>query len=97
MRLSRPRVLLRAVLLVVAGGFMLWKAWEAHAAAAAGGAPAVLLSRLALVEGLLGVLGLVAAGVALTALRPRKRTHTLRLSDLERSDQDEGSRPGGGG
>jgi hypothetical protein len=89
-------VLLRAVLLVVAGGFMLWKAWEAHAAAgAAAGTPsAVLLSRLALVEALMGILGLVAAGVALTALRLRKRTHTLRLSDLERSDQDEGARRG---
>ncbi len=86
MRLSRPRLLLRVTLLVVAAGFMLWKAWEAHlAAGAAAGTPAaVLLSRVALVEALLGVLGLVAAGVALNALRTRKRAHTLRLGDLDR-------------
>ncbi len=95
-RLSRPRVLLRAVLLIVAGAFMLWKAWGAHLAAreATGGSGALLLSRIALVEALLGVLGLVAAGVALMALRTRKRTHTLRLGDLERSASDEGARPG---
>ncbi len=93
-RLSRSRVLLRAVLLVVASAFMLWKAWAAHLAAAAGGPGAVLLSRVALVEALLGVLGLAAAAVALLALRTRKRTHTLRLSDLARSDQDEGTRRG---
>ncbi len=86
MRLSRPRVLLRAVLLLLGGGFMLWRAWEAHrAAGAADGMPsAVLLSRVALVEALLGALALVAAGVALNALRVRKRAHTLRLSDLEK-------------
>jgi hypothetical protein len=83
-RLSRARLLLRAVLLVVAGGFLLWKGWEAHlAASAAAGTPsAVLLSRVALVEALMGALGLVAAGVALNALRTRQRTRTLRLSDL---------------
>ncbi len=93
MRLSRPRVLLRAVLLIVASAFMLWKAWGAHLAAreAAGGSGAVLLSRIALVEALLGILGLIAAGVALLALRTRKRTHTLRLGDLDRSDPGEGA------
>jgi hypothetical protein len=95
-RLSRPRVLLRAVLLVVAASFMLWKAWVTHLAArAAAGTPStVLLSRVALVEALMGTLGLVAAGVALTALRNRRRTHTLRLGDLTRSDPEEGA-PGG--
>lgn len=95
-RLSRSRVLLRAALLIVAGAFMLWKAWGAHLAAgeAAGTSGALLLSRIALVEALLGILGLVAAGVALLALRTRRRTHTLRLSDLERSASDEGARPG---
>jgi hypothetical protein len=85
-RLSRPRVLLRAVLLVVASGFLLWKAWDASqsASAAAGTPSAVLLSWVALVEALLGALGLVAAGVALNALRTRKRTHTLRLDDLNK-------------
>lgn len=96
MRLSRTRVLLRGLLLVVAGAFMLWKSWGAHLAAReASGAPgAVLLSRIALVELLLGILGLAAAGVAFVALRPRKRTHMLRLSDLARSDLDEGTRRG---
>lgn len=95
-RLSRPRVLLRAALLVVAGAFMLWKAWGTHlaarAAAESSGAP--LLSRMALVEALLGILGLAAAGVALLALRTRKRTHTLRLSDLERNGHEDGTRRG---
>jgi hypothetical protein len=42
----------------------------------------------------MGILGLVAAGVALLALRKRKRTHTLQLSDLTGSDQGEGTRRG---
>ncbi len=93
-RLSRPRVLLRAALLVVAGAFMLWKAWGTHlaAGAAAGSAEALLYSRMALVEALLGVLGLAAAGVALLALRSRKRTHTLRLSDLQGNGNEDGPR-----
>ncbi len=96
MRLSRPRVLLRAVLLVVGGCFLLWKAWGAHLAARAGGASpeALLLSRVALVEALMGVLGLVAAGLALLSLRQRKRTHTLQLGDLAKRSEDEGPRVG---
>ncbi len=96
MRLSRPRVLLRAVLLVVAGAFLLWKAWGTHLAAraAAGSSGAQLLSRMALVEALLGILGLAAAGVALLALRTRRRTHTLRLSDLAHGDREDGPRRG---
>jgi hypothetical protein len=94
-RLSRPRLLLRALLLVVAGGFVLWKAWGAQQAArsAAGTSDAVLLSRLALVEGLLGLLGLAAAGLALLALRRRARTHTLRLGDLRRGEGTEQDGP----
>jgi len=42
----------------------------------------VLLARTALVEGLIGVLGLVAAAVAFSALRTRRRRHTLHLGDL---------------
>jgi len=69
---------------------MLWKAWGAHLAArAAAGSSAVLLSRVALVEALLGALGLVAAGVALNALRTRRRTHTLQLSDVAKPDSPE--------
>lgn len=83
MRLSRPRVLLRAVLLAMGSAFMLWRAWEARSAAAATeGGEAALLSRVALVEALVGALALVAAGLALLALRRRPRTHTLQLGDL---------------
>jgi hypothetical protein len=84
-RLSRPRILLRAALLAGCGGFLIWKGWAARAAAhAAAGAPeAVLLLRVALVELSLGILGLVTVAVALLALRTRKRTHTLRLGDLK--------------
>ncbi len=84
MRLSRPRVLIRAALLWVGGAFMLVKAVAAHRAARlAEPAGAVLLGRIALVELLVGLLALVAAGVALLALRRRGRRHTLRLKDLE--------------
>ena len=90
MRLSRPRVLLRAVLLAVGGAFMLWRAWEARAAgAAAEGGEAALLSRVALVEALVGALALVAAGVALLALRggpapTRSTSATCRLLPASR-------------
>jgi hypothetical protein len=84
MRLSRPRVLLRAALLVVGSGFMLVKAWDAWGAAADGGAQQLLLKRIAVVEALVGLLALAAAVVALlAALRPRRRSHTLRLGDLQ--------------
>lgn len=62
---------------------MLFRAWQARAAAAEGGPAAALLRNVALVEALVGVLALVAAGVALLALRPRGRRHTLKLKDLE--------------
>jgi hypothetical protein len=77
-------VILRTALLLVGSAFLLWKAWEARAAARAGAgtAGAVLLWRVALVEALMGALGLTAAAVAVLALRKRTRTHTLRLSDL---------------
>ncbi|HET6413752.1 MAG TPA: hypothetical protein VFG53_16965 [Anaeromyxobacter sp.] len=96
MRLSRPRVLLRALLLVAGGAFLLWKAWGSHAAArASGGGPdAVLLARTALVEGLMGVLGLVAAAVAFLALRPRRRRHTLHLGDLAQGSPERDIRRG---
>lgn len=83
-RLSRPRVLLRAALLLVGGAFMLVKAWQAWAGARVPGGDPVLLGRIALVEALVGVLALVAAGVALLSLRRRRRTHTLHLDDLDR-------------
>ncbi len=85
MRLSRPRVLIRAGLLLVGGAFMLVKAWEARRGAGlAEPADAVLLQRIALVEALMGVLALAAAGMALLALRRRKRARTLHLDDVDR-------------
>jgi hypothetical protein len=59
---------------------MLWKAWDAHRAAAGESAgDALLLRRIALVEGLVGALALAAAVVALLALRKRPRRRTLDL------------------
>jgi len=75
MRLSRPRLLLRATLLVAGGALMLWRAAATWPGLHGEALPAVL----ALVQGLMGVLALVAAGVAVRALRPRPRQHTLRL------------------
>ncbi len=62
---------------------MLVKALDAHRAAADAGAGAVLLERVALVEALVGILALAASAMALLALRRRKRTHSLRLRDLD--------------
>ncbi|BDG06008.1 hypothetical protein [Anaeromyxobacter oryzae] len=83
MRLSRPRVLVRAALLLVGGVFMLVKALEARRAAADAGSGALLLQRVALVEALVGILALGASAMAVLALRGRKRTHSLRLRDLD--------------
>jgi hypothetical protein len=80
--LSRPRVILRAALLGAGAGFMFWRALEARRAAAtleSGGGDALLFSRLALVFGLVGLLALLAAGMALAALRRRRRPPSLRL------------------
>ncbi|HYG69286.1 MAG TPA: hypothetical protein VD838_16560, partial [Anaeromyxobacteraceae bacterium] len=86
MRLSRSRVFLRAVLLVVGGAFMLWKAVDAfRSASGSAGDEGVLLEWIAAVEALVGVLALVAAGVALRSLRPRQRKHTLVLRDVART------------
>jgi membrane protein implicated in regulation of membrane protease activity len=84
---SRPRVALRAALLTLGGGFMLWRAFDARRAAQAlEGADAALASRMALVWALVGALALVTAAAAALALRPRRRHRSLRLDDL----------PGGG-
>jgi hypothetical protein len=73
-------VVLRAALLAAGAGFMFWRALEARRAAAAlEGGDAVLFSRLALVFGLMGLLAVLAAGMALTALRGRKRAPSLHL------------------
>jgi hypothetical protein len=82
-RLSRPRVLLRLVLLLVGAGFMAWKAWDTELASrAAGLAPgaALLLHRIALVELLLAVLALGTAAAAGLALRGRPARRPLGLA-----------------
>lgn len=83
MRLSRPRVLLRAALLVTGAGFMFWKAWQSRAASRAlEGAEAALAGRIAVVFALVGLLALLTGAVALASLRRRPRVQTLQLEGL---------------
>lgn len=84
MRLSPARVALRAVLLTVGGGYMLYRAWDFHGGARALGEHGALLEAMAWVAGLVGALALAAAWLAVRSLRrrPRGRTHSLRLDDL---------------
>jgi hypothetical protein len=106
-RLSRSRVLLRLVLLLVGAGFMAWKAWETEGASrAAGLAPgsALLLHRIALVELLLAVLALgtaVAAGLALRKRPPRRRLGLVSTeppaADVDASGADRPAGPTGPG
>ena len=80
MRLSRPRVLLRAALLAVGAGYMWWRsALSWRASRELPGGQGVLQGRISLVFALVGLLALLTAGAALAALRPRKRQPTLRL------------------
>jgi len=82
-RLSRPRVLLRAALLLVGAAFMLWKGWQSFAASRAlDGPEAVLAGRIAVVFALIGLLALLTGAIALSSLRRRPRLHTLRLGGL---------------
>jgi hypothetical protein len=79
-RISRGRLLLRAVLLLVGGGFMLWRAWEARLASRAlAGTARLLPERIALVEALVGLLALLTGVAALLQLRRRERRHSLHL------------------
>jgi hypothetical protein len=83
-RLSRPRVLLRLVLLLVGAGFVGWRAWETELASRAAGLPAgdaLLLHRVAAIELLLALLALGAAGAAGLALRRRVHRRRLGLAD----------------
>ncbi len=78
--MSRGRVLLRAALLLGGGGFMLWRAAEARRVSRLlSAADAVLQDRVALVEGLVGLLAALTGLAALLALRPRPRRHTLHI------------------
>jgi hypothetical protein len=82
-RLTRASVLARAAILVVGGGTMLERAWEARRAIGRPGADVALLGRLAVVECLLGVVALVAAAaillLALRGARPRRSGPTFRV------------------
>jgi hypothetical protein len=86
-RLSRPRVLLRVVLLLVGGGYMLVRAAELYRSGRAAGDPAAatLSGRLALVWGLMGLLALLTAASAAWSLRRRRPRKTLRLDDVPRT------------
>ncbi len=84
MRLSKPRLVLRAALLLFLAGFMAWRARETGASAGEAGltaGAATLLSRIALLEWILAGLALLTAGAALLALRQRPRTHSLQLGE----------------
>jgi hypothetical protein len=83
-RLSRPRVLLRLVLLLIGAGFIGWRAWGTEQASRAVGLPpgdALLLRRIAAIELLLAVLALGAAIAAGLALRRRASRRRLGLVD----------------
>lgn len=95
MRLSRPRLLLRAALLVLVGAFMTWRGFETRATAGQPGvdaAAAVTLSRIALVEWILAGLALLTAGAALLSLRRKPRQHSLHLG----GDDEPPAGPAGG-
>jgi hypothetical protein len=82
-RLSRPRVLLRLVLLLVGAGFVGWRASETEQASRVPGLPpgdALLLHRIAAIELLLAVLALGTALAAGLALRRRVSRRQLGLS-----------------
>jgi hypothetical protein len=83
-RLSRPRLILRASLLVLVGAFMAWRGFETRATAGQPGvdpSAAVALSRIALVEWILAGLAMVTAAAALLSLRQKPRQHSLHLGE----------------
>jgi hypothetical protein len=78
--MSRARVLLRSALLLAGGAYMLWRAVEARRVSRLlSAADAVLQDRVALVEGLVGLLAVLTGLAALLALRHRPRRHTLHI------------------
>jgi hypothetical protein len=80
--MTRPRLLLRAILLATGGAFMLWKAFDAsREARSLADGDGLLLQRIAIIEALVGVLALGAAAFAAAALRPRRRKRTLDLHE----------------
>jgi hypothetical protein len=71
---------LRVALLAVGGVFMLWRAAEAwRASNALESGAAALQNRVALIEGLVGVLALLTAAGAALSLRKRRRRASLQL------------------
>ena len=97
MRISRGRLLLRAALLLVGGGFMGWRAWETRLAALQQtGASRVLGERLALALALLALLALLTAGGVAWQLRRRERRHSLHLDGKGISGPGPGTPPSGG-
>jgi hypothetical protein len=88
-RLSRPRLVLRAALLLLAGGLVALRAVEdGRRAAAAGLEPglAIFHSRLALIEwGLSGLAWLTALAALLSLRRPARR-HLLHLGAARPGD-----------
>jgi hypothetical protein len=88
-RLSKPRLVLRAVLLLVLAGFMAFRAKQTGQSAAEPGLPpagATMLSRIALVEWVLCGLAVLTAGAALLALRRRPPGHMLHMGTTGISD-----------
>ena len=80
MRISRGRLALRGVLLLVGGAFMAWKAWDTRAAATAGaGAERALGMRIAAVEGLVALLAVLTGLAVLWSLRRKERRRSLHL------------------
>lgn len=79
MHLTQGRALLRVLLFALAGAFMLWRAWARLDAGRALGADGLALRRLALLEGLLGLLALALALFVARGLRPRARRRLLGL------------------
>jgi hypothetical protein len=91
-RLSKPRLFLRAALLLFLAGFMAWRAVETSRTAAAPGlepAGATMLSRIALIEWILAGLAVLTAGAALLSLRQRPRTRPLHLGGTPRPGGEE--------
>jgi hypothetical protein len=98
MRLSRPRVVLRAVLLVTGGAYMLWRGLSLRG----GGegldpAGALHRQRLALVWILVAVVAFATAAAALLALRPRRTREPLRIGRGDADGPGPPLPPGGDG
>ena len=97
MRLSRGRLFLRVVLLLVGGGFMAWRALEAwRAAAGQSGSGRVLAERLAAVVALVGLLAILTAATVAWQMRPgRARARPmLRLGEAGGAGPETPAAPG---